>query len=311
MNHYEIFFTYEGQVLKLPQNPETLPVELEGENQAYNVLGIGPITVPREPKQKRIRIEGLLPGDHDTPPETYIKFFQDAMYEQRIIVYTPVRAYETGTPFNGGDDGFQCLVENFSTEERGGETGDFYYSLEIVEYRDYSPKIVEVRPVQTGYAMSTSNNRTSEGVQVGDTVQVNGPVYNYPTNDNSVGNANGATGTVERVDKWQDKKWIALKSNALVIGSDDPRVTRSSSYGAPASGSTSGSDGLFDWKNSSKPGNSIVEQAVKLYAQSGSVVKTKATYNPGSGNAEFFDTENPLGTGILSKMIDKVFPKRK
>lgn len=218
MNHYEIFFTYEGQVLKLPQNPETLPVELEGENEAYNVLGIGPITVPREPKQKRIRIEGLFPGENDTPPETYIMFFQDAMYEQRIIVYTPVRAYETGTPFNGGDDGFQCLVENFSTEERGGETGDFYYSLEIVEYRDYSPKIVEVRPVQTGYAMSTSNTRTNEGVQVGDSVEVNGPVYNYPTNQNSVNTAYRTHGFVERKETRDGKEWMRVKMDNLVKG---------------------------------------------------------------------------------------------
>lgn len=218
MNHYEIFFTYEGQVLKLPQNPETLPVELEGENQAYNVLGIGPITVPREPKQKRIRIEGLFPGENDTPPETYIKFFQDAMYEQRIIVYTPVRAYETGTPFNGGDDGFQCLVENFSTEERGGETGDFYYSVEIVEYRDYSPKIVEVRPVQTGYAMSTSNNRTSEGVQVGSEVEVSGNVYNYPTNQNSVNTAYRTHAFVERKENRNGKEWMQVKMDNLVKG---------------------------------------------------------------------------------------------
>lgn len=290
MNHYEIFFTYEGQVLKLPQNPETLPVELEGENQAYNVLGIGPITVPREPKQKRIRIEGLLPAKHDTPPETYIKFFQDAMYEQRIIVYTPVRAYETGTPFNGGDDGFQCLVENFSTEERGGETGDFYYSLEIVEYRDYSPKIVEVRPVQTGYAMSTSNNRTSEGVQVGDTVQVNGAVYNYPTNDNATTNVSGVIGTIERKENRNGKNWMQVKMDNLVL-QEEPVL-----------------NGLSITRSSS---GHLFTGGGRSFTEGSNVVKTKTTYNPGSGNAEFFDTENPLGTGILSKMIDKVFPKRK
>ena len=188
MNNYSIFFTFEDQVLQLPQNPETMPVELGGENEQYNVLGIGPITVPRTPKQKRIQIESYFPHDYDILPETYIKFFQDAMYEQRILVYTPVRAYEDGTAYTGGDDGFQCLVENFTTEERGGETGDFYYSLEIVEYRDYSPTIIEVRPVQTGYALSTSLTRTSDGVQVGDYVNVSGTKYLYGT-DTPVGDA--------------------------------------------------------------------------------------------------------------------------
>lgn len=306
MNHYEIFFTYEGQVLKLPQNPETLPVELEGENEAYNVLGIGPITVPREPKQKRIRIEGLFPGENDTPPETYIKFFQDAMYEQRIIVYTPVRAYETGTPFNGGDDGFQCLVENFSTEERGGETGDFYYSLEIVEYRDYSPKIVEVRPVQTGYAMSTSNTRTSEGVQVGDRVQVNGPVYSYPTDNNSVGNANGATGTVERKENRNGKNWMQVKMDNLVKG--NVRENQGKVHGPSASsGSSSNYDPIIDWSSTLQPGNSAAAQFARFAAEEGSVKAYTQTFNPTTGEYVTYsiNDEAALGMGIISKMIGK------
>lgn len=228
-NKYAIYFSYGGQVLQLPQNPETIPVDLDGDNQEYNVLGIGEITVPRTPKQKKIRISSYFPARHSTPAETYIKFFQDALYEQRIIVYTPVRYMETGESFNGGDNGFQCLVNSFSTEERGGETGDFYYTLEIVEYRDYSPKIVDIRPVQTGYAMSTSSSRVSEGIQVGDTVKVNGGIYDYPTEEKPTGNASGATGTVVGKDKWSDKSWITVKSDALVLGqvADDELITKS------------------------------------------------------------------------------------
>ena len=234
MNNYSIFFTFEDQVLQLPHNPETMPVELGGENQAYNVLGIGPITVPRTPKQKRIQIESYFPHDYDILPETYIKFFQDAMYEQRILVYTPVRAYEDGTAYTGGDDGFQCLVENFTTEERGGETGDFYYSLEIVEYRDYSPTIIEVRPIQTGYALSTTPTRTSDGMQVGDTVSASGPAYVYST-DTEVGNVSNATGTVVR----KGTSHYTLKSEQLLAellaeneqpgGESNVKITKSSS----------------------------------------------------------------------------------
>ena len=34
------------------------------------------------------------------------------------------------------------LVTSFHTEERGGETGDFYYELGLSEYRDYTAKTV-------------------------------------------------------------------------------------------------------------------------------------------------------------------------
>lgn len=211
MNKYAIYFTYEGTVLQLPQNPETLPVDLSGENQEYNVLGIGPITIPRTPKQKKIQISSYFPARHATPPETFIKFFQDAMYEQRILTYTPVRYFEDGEAFNGGDDGFKCLVNNFSTEERGAETGDFYYTLEIVEYRDYSPQTVDIRPVQTGYALSTNSTRVSEGIQVGDTVQVSGNVYNYPTEEKPSETVSDLTGTVRKKDNVNGKTMFEVE----------------------------------------------------------------------------------------------------
>lgn len=258
MNHYSIFFTYEDQVLELPHNPETMPVELGGENQQYNVLGIGPITVPRTPKQKRIQIESYFPHDAEILPETYIKFFQDAMYEQRILVYTPVRAYEDGTSYTGGDDGFQCLVENFTTEERGGETGDFYYSLEIVEYRDYSPTIIEVRPVQTGYALSSGLTRTSDGVQVGDYVNVSGTKYLYGT-DTPIGEAVNEQATVVRKGlgyytvKSEDYLNQMLEENAknpLAKAEADTIAASKSTYGVSSdSVKQAGSKGKMD-----KPG---------------------------------------------------------
>ena len=51
-----------------------------------------------------------------------------------------MRYYENGTPFLGGGMGFECLVTSFKTEERGGETGDFYFDLTITEYKDFSPQ---------------------------------------------------------------------------------------------------------------------------------------------------------------------------
>lgn len=33
-----------------------------------------------------------------------------------------------------------ALVTSFKTEERGGETGDFYFDLTITEYKDFSPQ---------------------------------------------------------------------------------------------------------------------------------------------------------------------------
>ena len=134
VNHFGLFFTRDDTVLRLPVNPEKLPVAREADNGAYNVLGVGPIMVPRTPKQREVTISSFFPGrvfsgvltpNEFKTPEFYIVFFERAMNEKAILLYTPVRYYENGEPFMTGDEGFQALVTQFNTEERGGETGDF------------------------------------------------------------------------------------------------------------------------------------------------------------------------------------------
>lgn len=136
---YRIYFSRDSTVLSLPINPEKLPETKESDNGEYNVLGLGPVMQPRTPKLRKVTISGLFPGRRlpwmsaavFLPPSVYITFFKSAMDQKRPIVYTPVRYYENGTPFLGGGMGFECLVTSFKTEERGGETGDFYFDLTI------------------------------------------------------------------------------------------------------------------------------------------------------------------------------------
>lgn len=163
-NLYRIYFSRDSTVLPLPINPEKLPETKESSNGEYNVLGIGPIMQPRTPKLRTVTISGLFPGRQLPwmsasvffPPSVYIAFFKSAMDQKRPIVYTPVRYYEDGTPFLGGGMGYECLVTSFKTEERGGETGDFYFDLTITEYRDYSPQKAVL--LDSGSTVSTSSS---------------------------------------------------------------------------------------------------------------------------------------------------------
>ena len=169
VNNYGIFFSRDGQVLRLPINPEKLPETKDGDNGEYNVLGIGPITVPRIPKQKEITISSYFPG-RVTPgvltangfvePEVYISFFRSAMDDKAVITYTPARYMPDGTPFAAQDPGFDCIVTSFTTEERGGETGDFYYDLTIREWRDYSPLTATVTQSNQSTTTTPSTNST-------------------------------------------------------------------------------------------------------------------------------------------------------
>lgn len=213
VNNFGLFFTRDGQVVRLPVNPEKLPVARDNDNGEFNVLGIGPIMQARTPKLKVVTISSFFPGREFSgvltsgafqPPEFYIQFFESAMNDRATILYTPVRYYENGEPFFTGDAGFQCLVTSFQTEERGGETGDFYYDLEITEWRDYTPQTVQVQQQATASTPAVVTQEPSRDIPAGEltvgaTCIANGPYYYTSYGDEPHGNANGRTVLVSRI----------------------------------------------------------------------------------------------------------------
>ena len=172
MNLYGIYFTHKGQVVRLPHNPSELPETQSTEHGQYNVLGIGPISVPRTPGQRKLSISSYFPGTVGNglfslltyrPPSYYIQFFQDAMASGDPILYTPTRIDETGIPYAMSLLGYYVLLDKFDFREKGGETGDFYSELEATEYRDYTPGRVVVASTtasSAGAAASTASVRS-------------------------------------------------------------------------------------------------------------------------------------------------------
>ena len=164
-NNFGLYFSGSGGVVRLPVNPSKLPEEKDNENGEYNVLGIGPIMVPRTPKLRVVSISSFFPG-RNIPglvvgtfqaPDYYVNFFQSAMDNRSVLVYTPVRYYPDGTPFMTGSTGFECIVTKFIYEDRGGEVGDIYYDLEVTEYRDYSPISMQIASSSSGSSSTASS----------------------------------------------------------------------------------------------------------------------------------------------------------
>lgn len=219
MSLYKLYFSSGSTVLALPINPEKLPETLSADNGSYNVLGLGPIMLPRTPNLRTVSISGLLPGRRlpgqtglHLPPAVYMEFFTTAMKKKAPIVYTPVRFYENGVPFLGPSLGFQCLVTSFKAEERGAETGDFYFDLSITEYKDYSPQRAVVQGAdQTGTfsPASLASNAASVAARAVSAVTVANtmvdaagavklsltPTRNTPANRLVVGSRRKASGT--------------------------------------------------------------------------------------------------------------------
>lgn len=205
-NNFGLFFSDSKKIIRLPVNPEKLPVARDTSNDEYNVLGIGPIMVPRTPNLRTVSISSYFPGRETPevltingfePPEFYIDFFFGAMRKKQRILYTPVRYYEDGTPFMMQDTGFWGLVTEFNTEERGGETGDFYYDLVLTEYKDYSPKTVQVQQLT---ATTEPTREIPQGqLYVGCTAIINGPYYATSYGEEPHGNGNGRRCVISRI----------------------------------------------------------------------------------------------------------------
>lgn len=215
-NNFGLFFTRDDTVIRLPVNPEKLPVEKGSDNAEFNVLGIGPIMAPRIPKLRVVTISSFFPGrvfpgvlnsGEFEPPEFYISFFQKAMDDRAVILYTPTRYYEDGTPFMTEDTGFQVLVTSFNYEERGGETGDFYYDLELTEYRDFAPVTMQIQQQEEPSNATTPPTVTTEKTRdipqgqivVGSVCTANGKYYYSSYGDEPHGTANGRRVVVSRI----------------------------------------------------------------------------------------------------------------
>ena len=94
-------------------------------------------------------------------------------------------------------------VTNFNTEERGGETGDFYYDLEITEYRDYSPGTLQVKQTSPSLPATVTTEPSRDIPQgqlvVGATCIANGQYYYTSYGDEPHGNGNGRRVVVSRI----------------------------------------------------------------------------------------------------------------
>ncbi len=213
-NRYGLFFARGGTVLRLPINPAKLPESQEVELTSYNILGLGPVEVPRTPGVKKLSISSYFPGESSPqaltsgdfePPGTYVQFFRSAMQDKAPIVYTPVRQQPDGTPYLEQVAGYPVIVSQFSIEEKGGEPGDLYYTLELSEYRELQAKtvVLDTPQAQSDAAIPVTEEPAREVPEgqlvVGGYATVNGRFWYTSYGDAPFGNGNGRRVQIRRI----------------------------------------------------------------------------------------------------------------
>jgi hypothetical protein len=174
-----LFFEYNGTVIQMPVNPPTLELGGPGNNETIEIVALGDISILKQKKLKTISIESFFPAkinqyapyvltqNQFQEPQFYMDFFEKIRDEKK-----PVRFIVTDTKIN-----FLVSIESFTPVLNAGDD-DTSYKLELLQYREHTPKIVTIQsidPSGTGTpTATTSSSRPATGLAIGDEVTVNG-----------------------------------------------------------------------------------------------------------------------------------------
>jgi len=135
---YQMALIAGGTEIPIPVLPEELSVSSGGKNEKTTVIGLGEIVLPRKkallevswdsffPKRKAPYVTGSL-----VDPISAIRKLQKARDKKK-----PLRFLLVGADL---DINRSMLVESLTYQEKGGEPGDIYYSIKLVEYKEYAP----------------------------------------------------------------------------------------------------------------------------------------------------------------------------
>lgn len=160
---YKITLIIEGREITIPVLPEKISVQAAGKNDKTTVIELGEINILRQKGLREVSWKSFFPA-HSAP------YVTGSVKEPIEIVRaiegsresaSPIRFLITGTDL---DINLRFGVESFTYEERGGEVGDLYYEIKLVEWKDYSPKrIVLTAPKPAAAVVATAKEPDRTG----------------------------------------------------------------------------------------------------------------------------------------------------
>lgn len=122
----------------LPVNPDEIGIKYSMDNKKYNVLSIGEVIKAGYRGLKTFTIKSDFPQDED--PSSKIKQIQLMMESQLPVQVVMSSIIENVLAF---DLNLSTLIDSFSYEEKGGEVGCIYYTLEFTEFRTTGTKVTQ------------------------------------------------------------------------------------------------------------------------------------------------------------------------
>ncbi len=145
MSYGMYLITAAGAEVPFPVLPETLKVSSPGKDETVDVLGLGEVLLLRPKGLRTLAWDGLFPvraipavTGKLTAPMELVRTIQAARESRQAL-----RLLLLGTDL---DVNMAVGVTSFDYEERGGEPGDLYYSIELTEWKPHGARRLVLSP---------------------------------------------------------------------------------------------------------------------------------------------------------------------
>lgn len=176
----EMYFEYKEKQIKLPYLPESFEVNTATQSESSNVVGLGEVNIIGAKKLQPFTISSFFYRDED--PQPYIDFFDKIQEDRKPVrfIFEPMKINKLVSV-----DGFQLTME-------AGRENDRIYTLELLEWRDYSPQLVETvkkaeteegNQIQEVTPPSNVQSNAQGGTDIGDIVQFKGGNHYHTSQD--------------------------------------------------------------------------------------------------------------------------------
>ena len=163
---YKMALIIEGREISIPVLPEKITVKAAGKNEKTTVLELGEIYILRKKGLREVAWESFFPVNNAPYVTGTIREPIDIVraIENSRDTPSPIRFILVGTDL---DINIRFGIESFEYDERAGEVGDIYYSIKLVEWKDYSPKRIILPPVQAVQAVAVKSVQAKEPARPG------------------------------------------------------------------------------------------------------------------------------------------------
>lgn len=193
-----------GKKIKIPINPSEISITAPTNNKTYEVLSKGEVVVQMPSGLKEVSFESYV-SNNDEPftdgsisPRSFVKALQKAMDKKikgRLII----------SRSDLFDTNMRCIIEEFTTKDKGGEPDDIYYSIKLKEYRSYAAESVTIAQPQSDSGTAQATALVDRAVEtptlrVGAQVIVNGPLCYDSAGNPPWQAASGLSATVARIE---------------------------------------------------------------------------------------------------------------